>query len=74
MKKCTGRGPLRIGETLRIYPLLPPAVRKRRTNETAPVCVGCGAFTATVNSDYLVAVSSNGREEVMRYHFWRYIA
>ena len=31
-------------------------------------------LTTNVNSDYLITVSSNGRDEVMRYHCWRYIA
>ena len=59
---------------LRIYPPLPLAVRKRRMNEAAPACPRAAELTTNVNSDYLVTVSSNGRDEVMRYHCWRYIA
>ena len=50
---------------LRIYPLLPPAVRKRRTNEAAPVCPWAVE---------LITVSSNGLDEAMSYYCWRYIA
>ena len=49
---------------LRIYPPLPPAVRKRRMNEAAPVCPWAAELTANVNSDYLITVSSNGRDGV----------
>ena len=58
---------------LRIYPSLPPAVRKRRTNEAAAVCPWAAELAANVNSDCLITVSSNGRDEVMCYHCWRYI-
>ena len=43
----------------RIYAPLPPAVRKRRTNEAAPVCPWAAELMANVNSDYLITVSSN---------------
>ena len=43
---------------LRIYPPLPPAVCKRRTNEAALVCPCAAELMANVNRDYLITVSS----------------